>query len=356
MKNVLYQTLHCSLFILLSLYYQAELHAQVSVGVSAPLTGICAEYGTSVKRGIILAQKEQKSSSVRFVFEDNAYDARKSISAYRSLKDIKKVSAIYSWGEIPLVAVSNLAEKDRMPLLVMSNDDRLARDRKYILNMQLPPEKYAAALKSQLDKKGIKKVAFLVAEDPFTEAMARGMREQPGMQEGIVSEVSVSPDLSDFRSEILKLKNKSFDALGVYLLPGQVGVFAKQARAAGIGAFLFGADSFESSTEYALSSGALSGSLYTNIGVPNEFVSKIKEYFPSEEKPGFVWDSYLFAKASMQVFEKGQVKDPLTITKSYRSAIGGMGIQVLKSTHGMEYTDLPLALRTFDANGKVADY
>jgi ABC-type branched-subunit amino acid transport system substrate-binding protein len=343
-----------TILITISLLFPFKLLAQVNVGISAPLTGICAEYGAAVQKGLQLAVEEEKESQgkINFIFEDNQYDGTQSVSVFNKLVNSDKVQAIYSWGEVSLNAVSDLAEKNKTPLLSMSNDDMPARNKNYIINMQLPPEDYAAMLLNEIHKKGDHSFALIVSQDSYTEAMARGLRNTIKSNDKIEITLDVLPDASDFRSEITKLKSKKFDAVIAYVLPGQAGLFAKQLRQAGIASNLYGSDPFESEEEFKLSGGALSGAVFTNYAVPLEFLSKMKEKFPEERKLGFAWNSYLFTKATFRVFDKPFPASPEDIILSYKYIFLKESFAPRTSAFNMQYLNLPILIRGVSPQGE----
>ena len=60
-----------------------------TVGVAIPLTGDLAAYGAAVQNGFALSREDFPNSTVKIAFEDNRYDAKQSLSAYRALVDQK---------------------------------------------------------------------------------------------------------------------------------------------------------------------------------------------------------------------------------------------------------------------------
>ncbi len=88
----------------------------------------------------------------------------------------------------------------------------------------------------------------------------------------------------DFRTFIARTKLiPNLDALLVNLFPGQIGLFAKQARGAGIKVPLFGFEYFEDTNEISISQGSLNGAWYATSGEPNNnFLDQYKSAFPGD--------------------------------------------------------------------------
>jgi ABC-type branched-subunit amino acid transport system substrate-binding protein len=340
-----------------ALLYTPQVRAQARVGVSAPLTGFLAEYGTSIVRGIELAKLEHSAQKnpPEFILEDNQFDSSLAISAFRSLVDVKKVRSLYTWGEPVLYATAPLIERAHLPSYSLSNDDIPARNTRSILNLQVPPEEYAQLILSTLRKQGHKTFGIIITQDLFTEAMARGFRASLKPDEKLLVDEQILPDLNDFRSIIAKLTSKKVTALGLYLQTGQVGLFARDARKAGIKSQLFGSDTFESTTEVKLSEGALHDGLFTNFKVPSEFQQKVAKSYPDESKFSFVWHSYIFATASYKVFADSKILATDEVDKNYLNAFKDLGMNEKLSAQKMRYLDMPIAVRVVTKQGGFED-
>jgi len=72
--------------------------ASLKLGLMLPLTGDYAAAGQNMQKGMELAIEEYKknnpNSKITFVVEDDAYDAKKGLTAYKKLVDLDKVDAI----------------------------------------------------------------------------------------------------------------------------------------------------------------------------------------------------------------------------------------------------------------------
>ena len=170
-------------------------YAQIPIGISAPLSGALSEYGTAISRGITLARQEviADTAAVNFIFEDNQFDSKHSISAFRSLVALQGIESLYSWGEPALYATRNMIKIQKVPTFSLSNDDIPARNNSYLCNLQVPPEIYAEKILKKLRIQGHKKFILIVAQDPFTEAMARGFRSRLTDDETIVADQLILP-------------------------------------------------------------------------------------------------------------------------------------------------------------------
>ena len=84
----------------------------------------------------------------------------------------------------------------------------------------------------------------------------------------------------------MKAKRLSFDGFVILLMPGQVGVFARQVREQGFTQPLFGFETFEDPSEVAASNGALVGNWFVTGASPAaEFVDAVRARDPGTSLP-----------------------------------------------------------------------
>jgi len=118
------------------------------VGVNLPLTGEVAEFGVAVKNGIQLAVKEYPSEfgGIKFIFEDNRYDSKTSVTAFNKLKDLNKVDLVFVWGDTPSLAIAPVAEKRKTPLVAVLTDHTAVRKFDFVIRFINSYDQYASAL------------------------------------------------------------------------------------------------------------------------------------------------------------------------------------------------------------------
>jgi branched-chain amino acid transport system substrate-binding protein len=242
-----------------------------TVGVALPLTGDIAAYGHAVRNGFAMSTAESPSSKAQMRFEDNRYDARESLSAFRKLVDQQKVDLLFSWGETPLQSIATLIERAGVPTLAMSLDPSPAYGKKWIVVTVNHPRDFIKTLRERLRKQGVRSVGFLLAEDPFSQALYQEFATSALPGETVELIGSVTPRETDLRSLTLKASKGKYDALGIYLLSGQIQRFYREAARIGFTPVTFGTDGFESREEVDASGKAIHGAIYPNLAVPADF-------------------------------------------------------------------------------------
>ena len=94
-KMTIKKSMKCILlliFIALLLIGCKQQDQELSVGFIAPLSGPLANFGVDIKDGVSLFEKNHEDFSV--VYEDDTFDPKESITAYRKLRDVDNINWI----------------------------------------------------------------------------------------------------------------------------------------------------------------------------------------------------------------------------------------------------------------------
>lgn len=332
-------------FVLLSFALTAN--AEVKIGISAPLSGDLAEYGTAVRQGVELAIAEQPSefSKINFIFEDNMYEATKAVSAFRKLQTIDRVDLIYNWGEPTLYAIAPLAEQAKMPIIAMSLDPIPAMNKKYIIRSINHAEQYVIKLLSYLRLNNLKKIAIVQTEDPFFNCLVKGLRKNLTKEENLEVVANFNPEEHDFKSSITLLKTKKFDVLGVYLQSGQVSVFYRQLATLGLKVPSFGTDFFESKTEIKDAQGQMEGAYYPNGLVPRDFANLYLQKYRNDNQIAYAYNAFTFVKLSRILFRNVDRQiDADEIIQLYSNPPNNLGFKFQENNSGGKFYEFPLVI------------
>ena len=269
---------------------------QVKVGISVPLTGNASEYGNAAKNGFILAQ-EQKPELQRFdyIFDDNVYQAVKSLDSYRRLRAIDGLNILYVWGEPGFNSIAPVAEAEKFPFFCMSTDRGPGVGKKYAIRVSGDSYQLASKLIQFLEIKKADSIDLLMADDPFFEAGRLALREVAKPDLKINTIATVPTDSMDFRSLILRLRSSKPRFIGVFLMAGQVRTFFTQASSLGLNSQFIGTDVFESTEEIRESGSLINGSIYVNFYVPKEFYISYTERFGNDSQISHAYMAYALA-------------------------------------------------------------
>ena len=276
----------CFLFFLLSSTCLAEEIPLRTIGVVAPLTGLSTGSGQTIKNSIDLAVEESSNPKIKFLFEDDQFEPKNTVTAVRKLIEIDHVDGLIVWGTPTSLAVNGIAEKAKIPLLAFSLLDKVVEDKKFVMKHWLPSSAISAGVTSEVIKRHIKTVSLVVQ---LNDAM---LKLKDDFLKADVTKVLSSAEYprteSDFRSEVTKIKSLNPDAVYLLLWAPQPSLFAKQLRAAGYKGQIFGMQNLEDQNEIAAANSALENAwlLGTDDSKAGSFTKSYKDKFNSDPVAG----------------------------------------------------------------------
>lgn len=288
---------------------------KLTIGLSIPISGALQEYGAAVRNAFFLAEKDTNSTNHEFIFQDNKYDGKSSLSSFKFLTHAKNVDIIYLWGEICLSSIASLTNSQKTPILTMSVDKRPAKNNKFILRTINPSSDFVKVLYSYLRSKSLTKIGILMTDDSYFEGLLEELENQKNELELLNIVAKVSPDKMDFKTELLKAKRNNFDALGLYLFPGQVSSAFRTARTFNMNNILkFGTDIFESRTEVKDSNNTMYDAVYPNLDIPEEFSNRYIKEFGNDLQISYAYNAYVtayFLLSNIELFTNKKNEDLL---------------------------------------------
>jgi ABC-type branched-subunit amino acid transport system substrate-binding protein len=209
----------------------------LQVAVIIPLSGPVAQYGQAVRRGIELAQLEQKkeigapNSAVHFTFYDNAFSVAQSVSTLHSLLSTKarRPDVVISIDATHGNALRPICENAGIVHLSASSDPRTSANAQFTIRTWSDGVAEGAQLASTVKRHPRQKIAILFTPSDYHEALSHGFSN------AIASEVPLQlfeiPAYSQSTLASLALRLKSSQTTTVLLLlhPGMIADFARRA-------------------------------------------------------------------------------------------------------------------------------
>ncbi len=308
MKNKVYY-----LVFLLSLSLSIKVLADpVKVGLILPLSGPIADYGATIKNGIQLAQSEKPeefNNSIEFVYEDARYDAKLAISAFHKLTKSDKVNLVYLFGTTCSAAVAPIAEQNKVPTIILSGEPFITGGKKYIIDFHNRLNDIALATLKELRSRGHSKFAIVKTEVQYLESLVDAFKANLNEKETFTILDSFAPDANpDLKTTVLKVKNgldkKEFDAIGVFLLTGQISTFFQKMDLYKIKASTFGSDVFGQIEEMKKAGPAAVDGIYATLAVSEEFSNKYYSTYGNRAQLQYAANSYDLANLLLSLFSK----------------------------------------------------
>lgn len=283
-KNFLFACLTLNLLIAPIALVQAQDRSSVKVGVILPFTGPLAEYGVAMRNGITLAKKANPDifEKIEFIFEDSQYSPQSAITIFRKFVSDGDVEFVMNFGCPTSQALVPIVEQAKIPTAMFCSALLMTKDRRYSFGMTAPANEWSSILWDYLQSSDFKKICLVLTDNDYLlseyNALAQVMKAS-GSPYAIEVLDTYAPQDTDFRSSALKIKSKSCDALGVYMLPGQVRTFFNQTRGLKLDVQIFGTDIFESKEEILASKKGMEGAVFVNLSLPGNFKERyVKSY------------------------------------------------------------------------------
>jgi branched-chain amino acid transport system substrate-binding protein len=224
----------------------------IKISVLAPLTGVRAEAGNYLRRGVLLAQKDinaipRNKYVFELIFEDTQYDPRQSVTAYTKVRDIDNVHYIIGpYGSSEVLAVAPLAEKDKILTIIpaaQASEISLMGD--YIFRTQINVMEEAPFWAEYLSKRIDEKLYIIAINTDYSVSYLKPFLEVYNKTNAVGSIQYFDSKESDFRTYLLKLKKLSAKHLFILGSPRNVGQIIKQSRELGYSMNYYGPSPME---------------------------------------------------------------------------------------------------------------
>lgn len=187
----------------------------IKVGVIAPFSGVVADYGEQVRKGVEAANISD-TSRIQFIFEDDQCDAKTAISAFKKLTDFDKVHYIIgpACGSPQSAIAPLLVGRDTLAIVPSAASRGLyAMSEGHLYNMQYALEDEAKFIAEEMYARGFKNVAVISYQNDFSQVEVDSFKKN--FKGNIVRELSYANDVSDVQTELTKIKSGGYDAVFV---------------------------------------------------------------------------------------------------------------------------------------------
>ncbi len=181
------------------------------IGVIIPLTGNFANYGTIVRNGIESIQRP----GVEWVFEDDACDPSKAVTAYKKLTESDGIPFVIgpACGSPQKAVAPMMRKRSSLALLPSAAPASVFTDseqRMYSVQYSLDAD--ATFIAGQMNKRGLKRVAIVYVDTDFSRSLEKSFLK--AFDGGVVFRLAAPGfDVQYMKSAALKLKHIKFDSL-----------------------------------------------------------------------------------------------------------------------------------------------
>jgi len=313
-----------TLLFLSFIFTTAALGEPLKIGVVLPLTGGFSDSGISLKNSILLNQEDFKTSDlVRFIFEDNQFEPKNTVTAVNKFINVDKVHGLIVWGTPTSLSVNGIAERAGVPLVAISMVNRVVADKKFVVKHWLPLEEISFRVNEEVERRGIKSVVVAALQNDAMIALKESFLS--GRKAEVLTSLDFDPADADFRTAAARIKALNPEGVYVLLWSPQLSLFSKQLRQVGYKGIIFGTQNMENLNEIKLAQGSLDGSWYvgTDDRSAGEYFSRYRVKHNSDPVAGGV-NGYDVAGMIAQCAKAGEGKlnSCLHEIKDYKGALG----------------------------------
>lgn len=269
---------------------------EVRVAVAGPFTGTSAAFGTMIKRGAQLKEKEINEAGgingMKLIldFEDDNGKEKEAIQVATRISTSLRILAVVGhfnsacslrgktiYGRKGIVALSPGSTNVK----VCQGSDWMFRN---LYRDDFQGEFIAKYIKNVLSE--LASVAVFYENDAYGKGLADAfLAEAETIGLNVVATESYDRDNTDFKAQLTSIKAKKPDIIFVSGLYSQAGLIVKQGREAGISAEFFGADGIDSPDFLETAGNAADGTYLTTpftFGAGGERALEVADTFKTE--------------------------------------------------------------------------
>ena len=338
-------------------------HNQLKIGIIVPLSGNLSAYGTATRNGFQLAVSESAPHTydqIEVIYEDSRYDGTATVSAFKDLTENKRVDLIYVWGNAPSEVVAPLAQRASIPVFAVSTDPQVNAGRPWVISYQASMADFGGRLAIYLNAQGYSSIATIKTSLAYYLSMAEATERNLASSVKVRVDEEVSPTDHDFRSLVARMRNSKPAAIGVFLMPGQISEFLKQAQQGGLSARVFGTEDLATRAEIDKVAVLLEGAVFPGNHVSDKFRESYVSRYNDDSHIAHAAYSYEFAKYLPWLLRELEGKSVSNETirsglSSMKTVDGVLGhVERRKGHHGEVTFSFPVVMRTI-VQGRATD-
>ena len=278
----------------------------LKIGMSGPLTGGAAVYGTAVEAGMKIAVEEINAKGglqIEFNSQDDEHDAEKALNAYNTLKDWGMQFFAGAVTTSPCLAIAPEAVSDQIFMMTPSgSSEKIANTGDNIYQMCFTDPNQGANAAQLVADKGLATSIGIIYDnsDDYSKGLMQGFKDRAAeLNLNIVCETSFTSDnRSDLTTQVTECKDAGCDFVFLPFYAVEAAQVLTYANKIGYAPTFFGCDGMDGilTTEgfdTSLAEGLLLMTPFNPDAPENQdFVTKYKEMMGGVVPNQFAADGY----------------------------------------------------------------
>ncbi len=330
----------------------------IRIGFIGSLTGVEPGYGEGMRGGVEIAVSEINASGgvngkkIEVIYEDGkCIDSKSAVSAAQKLISVDKVKVILGGGcSNEVLSIVPIVTKNKVIVLSSgASSPVISGSSEYIFRNTVNDAQTGAELARYIYGAGHKTVAAISDQTDYSKGFRDSLvKEFRNIGGTIAANEEVSPNATDYRSSIVKLKNTHFDALFVNPnAPKTAGIIIKQLRELGITQPIFLAYHDTPSLLDTAGSAAEGVVVISFPALENPIARHVLETFKSVKGHDTAYPyNAVAAYDGMNIIggairdvgmDPDKIKESLRALKDYKGGIGTYGFDVNGDTSKINY-------------------
>jgi branched-chain amino acid transport system substrate-binding protein len=152
--------------------------ADIKIGVVLALTGPNASLGIPYRKGVELMAKEIGGEKVQLIFLDDASDPSTAVKNAQKLIADDKIDILIGGSNTPASqAMGNVTSQAGVQQVALAPAAFPADKNKWLISMPQPANLWAGALVKDMQKRGVKNVAYIGFSDPWGDIAYNGLKD-----------------------------------------------------------------------------------------------------------------------------------------------------------------------------------
>jgi branched-chain amino acid transport system substrate-binding protein len=322
--------------VLLVVFLPRQKEEGIKIGAILPLTGDLGYIGEGQRNSIELAINYLKDQNIQLIIEDDhGCQSQDAVTAAQKLINIDKVDAIIgATCSSATLSIAPIAEGNKVILISPSASSPSVTDAGYYIFRVFPADDLHCMMlaKFTFDDSNLDKAAILFdsANDAFIQERDYIKAEFTKLGGKIVVEESFKTKDTDFRTQLLKIKNSEVDVVFFSAFPAEIGLFLKQAKELDLRLQFISLDTVvEDPNVVEIAKGSAEGVIYAYPIKPKnkehlDYITAYKERYGTEA-PAYSAEAYdSLVLAVKAVKESDRTKEDVK-TKLYQIGQNYMG-------------------------------
>lgn len=304
----------------------AEDH-RVRCGVVTAQTGVMKSSGVGIKNAMVLASEDAGfNQNIEFLFEDDQFLPKNTVSVVKKLIALDKVDCLVVFGSTTSLAVADIAEQMKVPLIAIAISPEVVSGRSYVLRAHLSSERQVETILPEIRNHIYKSVALVTTNQDAT----LSLREHflPRTDLSVVLDEVINPDEVELKSLAVKIQSLHADSVFLNLLPPQGSGLARELKNIGFKGELFSGAPLANPSELKIAKGALDGAWFVSLDSveAKDFFIQYRKRF-SEEAPIQSLYGYEAAWLISSLPAGGNIFENIIQAKSFKGFFGDYHIK-----------------------------